>query len=184
VLENLRADFRRYHHIALQTGPRLARTRALLAYGFIAGGLYRYGRWTRTIQPWLLALPFKIVYQVLKVPVELAFGIDISTNSDIGPGLYIGHFGNIFIYCHAGRNLSVGQGVTLGFKGAGRSNGWPEVGNDVYIGTGAKVIGEVTVGDGVIIGANTVVTKDVPAHTRVVGAAVRMTPLEMPAVDA
>jgi len=116
--------------------------------------------------------------------VELAFGIDISTNSDIGPGLYIGHFGNIFIYCHAGRNLSVGQGVTLGFKGAGRSNGWPEVGNDVYIGTGAKVIGGGTVGDGVVIGANPGVTKDVPAHTRVVGAAVRMTPLEMPAVDA
>jgi len=184
VFENLRADFRRYHQSALQSGPRLARTRAMLAYGFFAVALYRYGRWTRTIRPWLLALPFKILYLALKVPLELTLGIDISTDSDIGPGLYIGHFDGIFLYCHAGKNLSVGQGVTLGFKGAGRSNGWPTVGDDVYIGTGAKIIGEVTVGDGVIVGANTVVTKDVPAYTRVVGAAVRMTPLETPVAGA
>ena len=82
------------------------------------------------------------------------------------------------MHCNAGRNLSIGQDVTLGFKGAGRSNGWPTLGNDVYIGTGAKIIGKVTLGDGVIVGANTVVTKDVPARTRVVGAAVRMTPLD------
>jgi len=178
VFDNLRIDFQRYHHIALQSGPRLARTRAVLTYGFIAVALYRYGRWTRTIRPWILSLPFKIFYLALKIPLELTFGIDISTNADIGPGLYIGHFGGIFMHCDAGRNLSIGQDVTLGFKGAGRSNGWPTLGNDVYIGTGAKIIGKVTLGDGVIVGANTVVTKDVPARTRVVGAAVRMTPLD------
>lgn len=178
MFDNLCIDFQRYHHIALQSGPRLARTRAVLTYGFIAVALYRYGRWTRTIRPWILSLPFKIFYLALKIPLELTFGIDISTNADIGPGLYIGHFGGIFMHCNAGRNLSIGQDVTLGFKGAGRSNGWPTLGNDVYIGTGAKIIGKVTLGDGVIVGANTVVTKDVPARTRVVGAAVRMTPLD------
>jgi serine O-acetyltransferase len=180
VFDNLREDFKRYHHIALQSGPRLARVRAALAYGFLAVALYRYGRWTRTISPWLLSLPFKIVYLLLKVPLELTLGIDITTNSNIGPGLYIGHFGGVFVHCDAGRNLSLGQDVTLGYKGAGRSNGWPQVGNDVYLGTGSKVIGRVTLGDGVIVGANTVVTKDVPAYTRVVGAAVRMTPLAAP----
>jgi serine O-acetyltransferase len=177
VFETLREDFKRYLHIARQSGPRLARVRAALAYGFLAVALYRYGRWTRTISPWLLSLPFKIVYLLLKVPLELILGIDISTNSDIGPGLYIGHFGGVFVHCNAGRNLSLGQDVTLGYKGAGRSNGWPTLGDDVYLGTGAKVIGKVSIGTGAIVGANTVVTKDVPPHTRVVGAAVRMTPL-------
>lgn len=177
MFEYLREDFKRYHQIALQSGPRFARVRAALAYGFIAVALYRYGRWTRTISPWLLSVPFKVLYLLVKVPVELTLGIDISTNSNIGPGLYIGHFGGIFVHCDAGRNLSLGQDVTLGYKGAGRSNGWPSLGNDVYLGTGAKIIGKVVIGDGAIIGANTVVTKDVPAFMRVVGAAVRMTPL-------
>lgn len=178
MFETLREDFKRYHHVAKQSGPRFAGLRAALAYGFLAVALYRYGRWTRTISPWLLSLPFKVLYLLLKVPLELTLGIDISSNCAIGPGLYIGHFGGVFVHCDAGRNLSLGQDVTLGYKGAGRSTGWPSVGNDVYLGTGAKIIGKVVIGDGAIVGANTVVTKDVPAYTRVVGAAVRMTPLD------
>lgn len=187
MFEYLSEDFKRYLHVARQTGPRFPRVRAALAYGFLAVALYRYGRWTRTISPRLLSLPFKVVYLLLKVPLELTLGIDISSNADIGPGLYIGHFGGVFVHCNAGRNLSLGQDVTLGYKGAGRSNGWPTVGDDVYLGTGAKIIGKVTIGNGAIVGANTVVTKDVPPFTRVVGAAVRMTPLttaENPAAPA
>ncbi|QDH69747.1 serine O-acetyltransferase [Marilutibacter alkalisoli] len=178
MLETLRQDFQRYHRVALTTGPRLARLRACLRYGFIAVCLHRYGRWTRTLRPRWLSLPFKLIYAILKIPVELLLGIDISGNANIGPGLYIDHFGGIFLHCDAGRNLSVTQDVTLGYKGAGRSTRWPRLGDDVYIGAGAKVIGDVSIGDGVLIGANTVVTKDVPAHMRVVGAAIRISPLE------
>jgi serine O-acetyltransferase len=178
VFEILREDFRRYHHSALAEGPRLARLRALCTYGFIAVAVYRYGRWTRTIRPRWLSLPFKVIHLLLNIPTELLLGISIPGNARIGPGLYIGHFGGIFLHGDAGRNLSVGQGVTIGFKGAGKSTRWPALGNDIYIGTGAKVIGAITVGDGVVIGANTVVTKDVPPRTRVVGAAMRMSPLD------
>lgn len=177
LLEVLREDFRRYHAACQAKGARFVALRAVVAYGFLASCLYRYGRWTTTLRPRWLRLPFKVIYVVFKIPLELLFGIDISINANIGPGLYIGHFGGVFLHCDAGRNLSVGQGVTLGFKGAGKSDRWPTLGNDIYIGTGAKVIGGITIGDGVIIGANTVVTKDVPAHMRVVGAAVRMDPI-------
>lgn len=177
MFETLRQDFARYHRVALAGGPRLARLRAALTHGFIAVAIYRYGRWTRTVRPWLFALPFKVVYHLLHVPTELLLGISIPASARIGPGLYIGHFGGIFLHGDAGRNLSVGQGVTLGFKGAGKSTRWPDIGDDVYIGTGAKVIGDIRIGNGVVIGANTVVTKDVPDHMRVVGAAIRMSPL-------
>lgn len=180
MFEILRQDFQRYYQVALPLGSTLAPVRACLRYGFIAVCLYRYGRWTRTLRPRWLSLPFKLVYVLLKVPVELLFGIDISANANIGPGLYIDHFGGIFLHGDAGRNLSVTQDVTLGYKGAGKSNRWPQLGDDVYIGAGAKVIGDVRIGDGVVIGANTVVTKDVPARMRVVGAAVRVTPILEP----
>lgn len=178
MFDTLREDFARYHQVALADGRGLARLRAACTYGFIAVAVYRFGRWTRTIRPRPLALPFKLLHLLLSVPTELAFGISIPGNANIGPGLYIGHFGGIFLHGDAGRNLSVGQGVTLGFKGAGKSTRWPTIGDDVYIGTGAKVIGDVRIGDGVVIGANTVVTKDVPARTRVVGAGVRMSLLD------
>lgn len=177
LFESLKTDLRRYHHAERGGRQRGSWIRACFTYGFIAVALYRYGRWARTIQPRWLAIPFKVVYVLLKFPVELLLGIDISLNADIGPGLYIGHFGGIFLHCNAGSNLSVTQDVTIGYKGGGKSDYWPSLGNEVYIGAGAKVIGNICIGDGVVIGANTVVTKDVPPYMRVVGAAVRMAPL-------
>ncbi|GAB3330802.1 serine O-acetyltransferase [Marilutibacter aestuarii] len=183
MFDTLRQDFARYHRVALADSPRLARLRAACTHGFLAVCVYRFGRWTQTLRPRPLAIPFKIVHRLLHIPTELLLGISIPGNATIGPGLYIGHFGGIFLHGDAGRNLSVGQGVTLGFKGAGKSTRWPRIGDDVYIGTGAKVIGDVSIGDGVVIGANTVVTKDVPARMRVVGAAIRMSPLAMAAQE-
>lgn len=184
MFEILREDFTRYHRAGGPFEPRPSPLRASLNYGFLAVCVYRYGRWCRALQPRWLAFPFKALYLLLKIPVELLLGIYVSTNSDIGPGLYIGHFGGIFLVCNAGRNLSVGQQVTIGYKGAGKSDRWPELGNDVYVGAGAKVIGDIRIGDGVVIGANTVVTRDVPAYTRVVGAKVRVSPIHGPAAPA
>lgn len=178
MFDILRQDFDRYYATWKGYRPWRAALHAVLTYGFLATCVYRYGRWTRTIRPRWLGLPFRVAYVLLKVPTELLLGIDISLNADIGPGLYIGHYGGIFLHCNAGKGLSVGQGVTIGYKGAGKSDRWPELGNNIYVGAGAKVIGNISVGDGAIIGANTVVTKDVPPRMRVVGAAIRMTPLQ------
>lgn len=177
LFEILREDFRRYYLPLRDFDPRFARLKSLLTYGFLATCVYRYGRWAMALRPRWLAAPFKLLYVMLRVATELVLGIRISVNSEIGPGLYIGHFGGIFIRCRAGRHLTLSQDVTVGSRGAGQGGGWPVFGNDIYVGAGAKIIGEVCIGDGVIIGANTVVTKDVPAQTRVVGAAVRMDPI-------
>ncbi|PNS08141.1 serine O-acetyltransferase [Solilutibacter silvestris] len=176
----LREDFRTYLDEHAGAPRWRAPAHAFFTYGFLATLVYRYVRWTRRIPSRLLRLPFTLVYLPLKVSSDLALGIQISANADIGPGLHIGHHGGIFLHCNAGHHLSVGQGVTIGYKGAGKSTRWPRLGDNVYIGAGAKVIGDITIGNGVVIGANTVVTRDVPARMRVVGAAVRMSPLDCP----
>lgn len=177
LLRDLREDLARYLPGPGPHGLR-ARLDAMTEYGFLATAIYRFGRLCRRIRPWPLSIPAKLLYHLLRLFSELGMGIYISTNSRIGPGLHIGHFGGIYLSCDLGRRCTLAQGVTIGYKGAGRSTRPPRVGDDVYVGAGAMVIGDVRVGDGCIIGANTVVTKDVPPRHRVVSAVVRMTPLE------
>jgi serine O-acetyltransferase len=183
IWPNLREDFRRYRAAQVGYGAVRASLNVLAEYGFLALVVYRYGRWARGIRPRLLSYPFKLVYIVLRTLIDILFGISLSVNCEIGPGFYIGHYGGIVVHGKIGRQCSIGQGVTIGAKGAGKSNGWPELGDNVYVGAGAKIIGAIRIGDDVVIGANTVVVKDVPARMRVVGGAVRMTPIGVPHPD-
>jgi serine O-acetyltransferase len=98
-------------------------------------------------------------------------GISIHPGTDIGPGFYIGHFGGIVVSARSqiGRNCNISQGVTIGKAHGGRRAGYPVIGDNVYIGPGAKIIGAVRIGNNVAIGANCVVTKDAPDNAIVVG---------------
>jgi len=109
----------------------------------------------------LLDLSGKFMHKL----VEMTTGIHIRPEIDIGPGLYIGHFGCIFLggNTRMGMYCNISQENTLGYAGRGDKRGLPQVGDFVYIGPGAKLIGPITVGDHAAIGANAVVTKDVPA---------------------
>lgn len=110
-----------------------------------------------------------MLYLIDKFLVEVLFGITIDVNSNIGPGFYIGHFGGIIVRGDFGSQCSIGQGVTVGSKGAGKSDGWPVIGDNVYIGAGAKIIGSIKVGNDCVIGANAVVIRDVPGNSLAVG---------------
>jgi serine O-acetyltransferase len=95
------------------------------------------------------------------------------SGTPIGPGLFISHGqGTILSAERIGSNLQVHQGVTVGwdYKGDRR----PIIGNDVFIGAGAKVLGAVTIGDGARIGANAVVVCDVPPGATAVGIPARI----------
>lgn len=174
---DLRADYRRYLATMVEIhGPRRARLAAATEFGFLGIAVYRLGRWSRLIRPRWLSWPVKLVYRILDFWIQILFGISISSNSSIGPGFYIGHFGGIVVHGTLGAGCSIGQGVTIGSRGAGRSDGYPVIGDRVYFGAGSMVIGAVRVGDDVIIGANTVVVGDVPDGCRVVGAATRVLP--------
>lgn len=108
----------------------------------------------------------------------LLFGIEIAVRCPIGPGLFLPHTqGTVIGAWRVGRNATIFQGVTLGareldFGYAEESR--PSVGDDVTIGSGAKVLGGLSVGDGALIGANSVVLQSVPAGVLAVGVPARV----------
>ncbi len=100
-------------------------------------------------------------------------GIEIHPQAKIGRNLFIDHGMGVVIGQTAiiGDNVTLYHGVTLGGKGAylPHAKRHPTIGNNVVIGAGAQVLGAITVGDNAAVGANSVVTHDVPANTTVVG---------------
>ncbi len=103
-------------------------------------------------------------------------GIDIPYNTKIGAGIFIGHFTGIFVNREAviGNNCNISQCVTIGSASRGKMKGFPVIGDNVYIGPSAKIIGAVKIGNHVAIGANCVVTKDLPDYAVVVGIPARI----------
>lgn len=125
--------------------------------------VYRFGSW-QTRQLRLLRWTLEPLYRVAYLLVQCLWGIELPRTAKIGPGLYIGHFGGIVVSGSAviGANCTLMHGVTIGQSGCGETLGVPEIGDDVFIGPGAKLIGKIRVGNNVKVGANVVVHKDVP----------------------
>lgn len=98
-------------------------------------------------------------------------GIEIHPGAQIGEGLFIDHGTGVVIgeTAEVGNNVTIYQGVTLGGTGKEKGKRHPTVGNNVVISTGAKVIGSIVIGDNARIGAGSVVLRDVPPNTTVVG---------------
>lgn len=99
-------------------------------------------------------------------------GVWIPPVTRIGSGLFLEHLSDIFINGRAviGRNCNIANGVTIGQTNRGPRKGYPTVGDNVFIGPGAKILGGVKVGNNVAIGANCVVVKDVPDNAVVAAA--------------
>lgn len=98
-------------------------------------------------------------------------GIQIPTQTKIGKGFYIGHFGTIIVNPKVtiGNNVNVAAGVTIGKTNRGSNQGVPEIGNEVWIGTNAVIVGNIKIGNDVLIAPNAYVNADVPDHSVVIG---------------
>ncbi len=148
--------------------------RKLIVRQFISPG-FRYTFWLRLC--WYLRQkgkcwsPLYFIALIILQRCKYKFGIEISPKTDIGTGFYIGHFGGITVNSMAkiGKNCNLSQGVTIGMANRGKNQGVAFIGDNVYIGPGAKIVGAVKIGDNAAIGANCVVTKDVPDNAVVVG---------------
>ena len=176
MLDDFRADLRHFTGLKGSGDTRLARMRNLLSsQGVWAAAVYRFGLWVHCQAPRPIALPLKLPYLVAQKLVEIATGIRIPARATIGPGLYIGHFGGIILHADTvmGRACSLSPGVVIGVVGGGRE-GVARIGDGVYLGAGAKVLGPVTIGDGARVGANAVVVEDVPAGATAVGVPARV----------
>ncbi|MGH2588719.1 MAG: serine O-acetyltransferase [Dehalococcoidia bacterium] len=129
---------------------------------------------TRLLAIWMFRA--KRALQRRRVPVLPAlldracvffFSVHLGNYTNIGGGLYLPH-GNVVVdgMVSIGRNCVIAPWVTIGTNG---SVAGPRIGDNVFIGTGAKVLGGIQIGDRARIGANAVVVNDVPADTTVVG---------------
>ena len=168
VIANLRADIRRTYDY--QHGSRRRKIACCIAApGVQAVVVYRFGQWAK-LQPKLLRCVLDPLYWIGNTLIRIAWGIDVPRDAKIGPGLYIGHFGGIIISSAAviGRGCNLSQAVTVGLAGEGERGGVPTIGDEVYLGPGARLFGKITVGNNVKIGANAVIYKDVPDNAVVV----------------
>ena len=98
-------------------------------------------------------------------------GIEIHPGATIGKRLFIDHGTGVVIGETAivGNDVTLFHGVTLGGTGKEKGKRHPTIGNNVFIGSGAKVLGNIIIGNNVKIGANAVILKDVPSNVTIVG---------------
>jgi len=130
--------------------------RCIFSQGFQAIIVYRLFNWL--FQAGIPAQPFRFIIERF---IEIVTGISIPASCTIGKGLRIHHFGGIIFHPSVimGDNVTVYHGVTIGDKGGyGKA---AKIGNNVLLGAGCKIIGEIEIGDHCIIGANAVITKSV-----------------------
>lgn len=102
---------------------------------------------------------------------QIKYGYQIYPETQIGEGLYLGHWGAVVINPNAkiGKNCNIAQGVTIGQQNRGKKQGYPTIGDEVWIGPNAVIVGGITIGNNVLIAPNAYVNFDVPDHSVVVG---------------
>ncbi len=186
--ENVRADYDAYLFASWtwipdfqqrsQLSRRLQRWEAIVFRGLWPSVvLYRLDAWAR--DRGIPVLP--LIADALN---RLLFGVVIGKEVEIGPGFCISH-GSVVIdgVTRIGRNCTVNPYVTVGLSTSskvGLTLRGPTIGDNVYIGTGARVLGPIKIGDNAKIGANAVVLTDVPADHTAVGVPARVIPQRPP----
>ncbi len=157
MFHNIRDDFR-------------AHDRNWGAQGFWAMVVYRFGRWRYSVKPAMLRKLLSLIYHVLLKLVQILTGIDFPCEVEVGRNFVIDHFGGIVIsgYAKFGDNCRIRNGVVVGIRRVEERSA-PTIGNDVDIGSGAKILGPIRIGNNVLIGANAVVICDVPDNSIAVG---------------
>lgn len=140
------------------------------AQGFWVLLIYRFGRWRYTIKPIILRKIFSIIYKIVYKFIQIITGIELPCEVEIGDDFIIDHFGGIVIsgYAKFGHRCRIRNGVVVGLKDVNNPVA-PVIGDDVDIGAGAKVLGNIKIGNRVSIGANAVVLCDVPDDCIAVG---------------
>ena len=166
MLDNLKRDTRRLRETKSRPSPFYVLESLLFENGYQAVVAYRLASWFKHRRIPLLGPLFARLGLLLT-------GVEISPAAVIGPGLMISHGSGIVIGGDAriGADAMLMHQVTLGAASTRRLDEMPTVGDRVFIGAGAKLIGGITVGDDVFIGVNAVVATDVPSRSKVTSGA-------------
>jgi serine O-acetyltransferase len=143
--------------------------------GFWALLAYRYGRWGMERRSPALRWCASKVYGLCQPVVRHLTGVDLDRETQVGEDLHIVHAGMVQIHPRAviGDRVGIMHGVTLGTN---MGEAVPTIGNDVFIGCHASVLGGVKIGDGARIAANSLVISDVPPGAVAIGVPARAGP--------
>ena len=163
MFDHIRADF--------QTHGRSWRHRALWAMV-----VYRFGRWSLGRRWALTRWAYGKVYGLASFFTPILTGVAIDRHMTVGEEFHIVHPGMVVIHDRVrfGDRCGVMHGVTIG--SAPGSPGVPQIGDDVFIATGAVVVGNITIGNGARIAANSLVVCDVPAGALAMGVPAKIYP--------
>jgi serine O-acetyltransferase len=128
------------------------------------------------ISHWLTSVGVPFVPRAISQLARWLTGIEIHPSAKIGTGFFIDHGMGVVIgeTAEVGDYVTLFQGVTLGGTGKERGKRHPTLGNHVVVGAGAKILGGIKIGDNVKIGANSVVLKNVPSNSTVIGVPARI----------
>lgn len=163
MFANLTADTRRLRETKTKPFPWYVLESLAFDTGYQAVVLHRLAHWFKRRRIPVLGPAIARWNQFLT-------GVDISPASEIGPGLRISHGTGLVIgyAVRIGRDCLLLQGVTLGAPHTSRLAEMPTIGDRVILGAGSAVIGKVSVGDDVFVGALALVSEDVPAGSKVI----------------
>lgn len=144
--------------------------------GFRAVAAHRFGVWRMQVQPKVLRAPLSVLYRAIYRKIRNSYGIDLPYTVQLGRRVIIEHQSAIVIHGHSriGDDCILRQGVTLGNRYLDRPLEAPTLRERVNVGAGAKILGNITLGNDVNIGANAVVLIGVPAGQTAVGIPARI----------
>ncbi|MEE6125886.1 serine acetyltransferase [Chryseobacterium arthrosphaerae] len=168
-------------------------------YSIIQKDFYREsGKWLSTLQIWKKCINpnlhfvyiLRMAQKYQKSPVlnifwrivlrhyQIKYGFQIYPETQIGEGFYLGHYGSLVINPKTiiGKNCNIAHGVTIGQQNRGKNEGSPVIGDEVWIGTNAVLVGAITIGNNVLIVPNSYVNFDVPPNSVVIGNPAKIIP--------
>lgn len=145
--------------------------------GFWITATYRFGHWAHGIENKPAKVACLVAHKAMATPWRFFRNVYLPAKADIGGGLRMVHPQNVLVPpdCRIGKNVSLYHEVTLG---TGHKAGVPELGDNVEVFAGAKLLGGIRVGSNVQVGANAVVIRDVPDGATVVAPPSRAVPAE------
>jgi serine O-acetyltransferase len=165
----MRAFFQSMHEDLAAVLDRDPAARTRLEVVLCYSGLHAL--WTHRITHWLWKHHLRLLARWLSQVARLATGIEIHPAAQIGRRLFIDHGMGVVIgeTSIVGDDVTLFQGVTLGGTGKEKGKRHPTIGNGVVIGAGAKVLGNIRIGDNCRVGAGSVILRDVAHDSTVVG---------------
>lgn len=160
MFEKFRSDFRRHGSRVIEPGTWVM-------------GVYRFGQWKDTLPQPVRWLANKI-YRVGFVSTSLTVGCYVPETVEFGENPHLIHAKDVHLHPRVKIGDRVGMMHNVTIATSVDRPGVPVLGNDVFIGTGAVVVGGVTIGDGAHIAPNSLVLKDVPAGATAIGVPARI----------